>query len=249
MVRVQKGPQLETCWRRAGHRPAGTEPSANLHGGDLRVEPLDLLAELHPKKGLVGILLRLEASQVQQGGRGHLLGGIQDGGEKPVSEGLWHSDSLRGVEPQHPLEHALGLLCHVFELGPQPVALARLEASQVPPRVRALLLRDLLLGRRAQDVEDHVQLVIAAGVEVAVPLVLRIRRHREARASREQRPAVAGPRALQHAEQLRVDAACRPDVDRLRVVVLKQNQLRCTVPSGNDVRCEVPFQEAVGVGS
>ena len=61
-------------------------------------------------------------------------------------------------------------------------------------------------------------------MEPRVLAVLPVGRERIAAGAREERPAVLVVRALQHLQQLRIDAAHRPHVDLLVVVVLHMKE-------------------------
>mmetsp|Transcript_66233 Transcript_66233/g.184440 ORF Transcript_66233/g.184440 Transcript_66233/m.184440 type:complete len:300 (-) Transcript_66233:80-979(-) len=84
--------------------------------------------------------------------------------------------------------------------------------------------------------------MLPSRVEPIIRLVLVVRRQWEARRSWEEGAAILSVCARQHPEQLRIDTTHRPDVDRLCVAFLQQNELWCTVPSSDDVSREVPLQ-------
>mmetsp|Transcript_10393 Transcript_10393/g.22783 ORF Transcript_10393/g.22783 Transcript_10393/m.22783 type:complete len:275 (-) Transcript_10393:577-1401(-) len=86
--------------------------------------------------------------------------------------------------------------------------------------------------------DDRSKLVsVALGMKLIVTLVIPCRGKREARRSREKRPAIAGIGniALHHAQQLSKDASYPPDINLLIILLLQQNQLRRTVPARHDV--------------
>jgi len=136
----------------------------------------------------------------------------------------------------------------VREPGPQPRAFALGETPEVLLGLRFVQALDLLFrwgANHCKDLVEHVRLALR--VELRVPLVLVVRRQREARGPREQRPSVHQVRPLQHPQQLGIDATHRPYIDGVGVVFLQQDQLRGTVPPRDDVPRQV-FLQALGVG-
>mmetsp|Transcript_13566 Transcript_13566/g.24412 ORF Transcript_13566/g.24412 Transcript_13566/m.24412 type:complete len:200 (-) Transcript_13566:493-1092(-) len=125
----------------------------------------------------------------------------------------------------------------------QAVALALRKAINVPSRILPLESCDVGLSWCAEEIENHVQLVVLPpGVIAVVCLVLVVRRQREAGGAREEGSPVLRLGAFQHAQQLGIDAAHRPNVDGLGVAFLKQDQLRRSVPAGHHVAGEEPLQ-------
>mmetsp|Transcript_2571 Transcript_2571/g.7642 ORF Transcript_2571/g.7642 Transcript_2571/m.7642 type:complete len:253 (-) Transcript_2571:301-1059(-) len=122
-----------------------------------------------------------------------------------------------------------------------------LEAPDVLLGLGLVQHLDLLLGWHADHLEDlneHVRLALR--VELRVPGMPPVRRQWEARGAWEQRPSVHDVRALEHAQQLRINAAHRPHIDRLGVILLEQDQLRGAVPPRHNVPRELLLQPLRG---
>mmetsp|Transcript_102389 Transcript_102389/g.293761 ORF Transcript_102389/g.293761 Transcript_102389/m.293761 type:complete len:256 (-) Transcript_102389:328-1095(-) len=156
-------------------------------------------------------------------------------------QGLAHRQALLGTETQQPLKEVDRSSLDVRELRLQALALALSEAAQVATGIVALKVGDVCLCRSAQDVEDNAQLVVVgAGL---VRLVLAVWRKREAGGAREERAAVLEVRAVEHAQELGVDAANGPQIDGRGVILLQQDQLGGAVPPGDHVSRQVPAVE------
>mmetsp|Transcript_88532 Transcript_88532/g.280153 ORF Transcript_88532/g.280153 Transcript_88532/m.280153 type:complete len:444 (+) Transcript_88532:69-1400(+) len=210
------------------------------------VELADLLAKVFSEERVakVGLLVELQPDELL-GSR--LLGGVPDLGEQPAGQRGVHGDALPRRERQHGGDELQGGRRRVRQPCADAPALAPRAGADVLLRVLALQPRDLLLRRSPQDVEDHVQLVGAApGVKTRVVAVPPVRREGEAGRAREERAPVLQMRALEHLQELAVDAAHRPDVYLLIVVVLQQDQLRCAVPARDHVSRHRPLRAARG---
>ena len=75
-------------------------------------------------------------------------------------------------------------------------------------------------------------------------LLVPLGREREAAAPGEER--LHAPVGLQRLQQLREDAADRPNIDLGVVVVLQQNQFRSAVPASYDVLSQLPIDCRLG---
>mmetsp|Transcript_116189 Transcript_116189/g.369741 ORF Transcript_116189/g.369741 Transcript_116189/m.369741 type:complete len:228 (-) Transcript_116189:724-1407(-) len=183
--------------------------------------PEDLLPEVLAKQRLVQIRLLLKVQGDKLGGSA-LLAVIPDLSQQRMCQRLLDNHALAGVEAQHAFEevHRAGLRMRQAPL--QAAALALGEAPEVAPGVLPLQLRDVLIGGRPQQVEDHAQLVVLTSdvVLVVVP-VLVVRGQWEARRAREEGAPVLHEGAIEHAQELRVDAADGPHVDGCGIAFLQ----------------------------
>mmetsp|Transcript_111614 Transcript_111614/g.301122 ORF Transcript_111614/g.301122 Transcript_111614/m.301122 type:complete len:228 (+) Transcript_111614:49-732(+) len=183
--------------------------------------PEDLLPEVLAKQRLVQIRLLLKVQGNKLGGSA-LLGVIPDLSQQRMCQRLLDNHALAGVEAQHAFEevHRSGLRMRQAPL--QAAALALGEAPEVAPGIFPLQLRDVLIGGRPQEVEDHAELImLTARVEPVVGFVLTVRRQGEAGRSRKQWATVLEAGALEHAQELRVDAADGPHVDGCGIALLQ----------------------------
>mmetsp|Transcript_50849 Transcript_50849/g.146748 ORF Transcript_50849/g.146748 Transcript_50849/m.146748 type:complete len:294 (+) Transcript_50849:168-1049(+) len=202
----------------------------------------DLFAKVLAQQRLVEVGLLLEVQRhIALGGR--LCGGVPDLTEQAMLQQFADGHARGGVEAQHLVKNVDGVLIRDGEFLSESIAFALREATNVPLGIVALEQLDLCLRGRAQEVEDHVQLVVLpAGMVLVVRLVLVVGGQGEARRSWEERAAVLGLSAVEHAQQLSVDATHRPQVDRLGVILLQQDELRRAVPPRDHVARQEPLQ-------
>mmetsp|Transcript_116188 Transcript_116188/g.369735 ORF Transcript_116188/g.369735 Transcript_116188/m.369735 type:complete len:359 (-) Transcript_116188:538-1614(-) len=206
-------------------------------------EPAHLPPEVPAQQALVQVGLPLEV-QDHEAGRLHLLRRIPQVRHQRVHQHRLHGGPLLRIEAQQALKDIHRVCLHVRELHAQPLALALRKAMDVASGIFPLQKCDILLGRRPQEVEDHAELImLTARVEPVVGFVLTVRRQGEAGRSRKQWATVLEAGALEHAQELRVDAADGPDVDGGGVILLQQDQLGGAVPPGDHVSRQVPAVE------
>mmetsp|Transcript_28372 Transcript_28372/g.57364 ORF Transcript_28372/g.57364 Transcript_28372/m.57364 type:complete len:297 (-) Transcript_28372:267-1157(-) len=208
------------------------------------VELADLLAEVSPEHRVAEVRLLVEL-QRDELGRSRLLPRLPERREQRVAQCALHGDAAARRELQHLLEELQGGRRRAGEPRRDAFALPAWASADVLLGVVALQLADVLLRRRPEDVEDHVELVGAAfGVEAGVVAVPPVRREREAGGAREERAAVLQACALEHLQELAVDAAHGPNVDGVIVVVLQQDQLGRAVPPRHHVPRHGPLRAA-----
>mmetsp|Transcript_102394 Transcript_102394/g.293778 ORF Transcript_102394/g.293778 Transcript_102394/m.293778 type:complete len:240 (-) Transcript_102394:749-1468(-) len=184
-------------------------------------EPAHLPPEVPAQQALVQVGLPLEV-QDHEAGRLHLLRRIPQVRHQRVHQHRLHGGPLLRIEAQQALKDIHRVCLHVRELHAQPLALALRKAMDVASGIFPLQKCDILLGRRPQEVEDHAQLVVLTSdvVLVVVP-VLVVRRQWEAERAREEGAPVLHEGAIEHAQELRVDAADGPHVDGCGIALLQ----------------------------
>lgn len=123
-------------------------------------------------------------------------------------------------------------------------SLLRVKRLKVINSLRISNETHVLLIGRAQNSKDDIKLVTVRVREPALlDRVIMVRAEREAGVAREQGRSVQESRRvfLDHVEQFCEDAPNAPHVDRGRVVLLKQNQLRRSVPARDNVPSQLAF--------
>ena len=164
--------------------------------------------------------------------------------EEWVVQGLVHTNAEVGVELQHAVEQVYAFLARAWILFSHVETLVWRKALQVTDGLGVRHIRHLVVVGSAQDVEDDGELIVLRHRE-AIGLYpgMSVRAQGEARLTREKWLAIkVGWRTLlHHAEQLGKDAADRPHIDGLAVVLLQENELGGTVPTRHNVTRQLTF--------